>query len=344
MYSESDLDAAVAAGAVSAESAAALRRFMAARHQSSAVDEEHFRLITGFNDIFVAIASIILMVAMSWFGGKAHAAVGAFAVAATAWGLGEYFTRMRRMALPSILFLVAYAGGLFFGTFYAINPAAPLWRVPDGNVPLTVAALVTVAGAWLHWWRFHVPITVAAGICALVSAIVTVVTGSVGLQTSPVVSVAGVAVFAFAMWWDMSDRARHTRRSDVAFWLHLMAAPLIVHPVFHMLGLLDPQAGMGQAAVAVVLYVVLALVALAVDRRALLVSALFYVLYAIGSLMKALSTGSGFALTALLIGAGLLLLSAFWHSARAKVVGLLPAALQGRLPSIAAVPPPLPAH
>jgi hypothetical protein len=30
------------------------------------------------------------------------------------------------------------------------------------------------------------------------------------------------------MWWDSSDRARLTRRSDVAFWLHLLAAPMIV--------------------------------------------------------------------------------------------------------------------
>src|SRR2546430_3225670 len=42
-------------------------------------------------------------------------------------------------------------------------------------------------------------------------------------------------MFLFAMWWDGSDRARLTRRSDVAFWLHLLAAPMIVHPVFTLL-------------------------------------------------------------------------------------------------------------
>jgi hypothetical protein len=44
------------------------------------------------------------------------------------------------------------------------------------------------------------------------------------------VLVLGIGTFLFAMWWDSSDRARLTRRADVAFWLHLLAAPMIVHP------------------------------------------------------------------------------------------------------------------
>ena len=45
----------------------------------------------------------------------------------------------------------------------------------------------------------------------------------------------GVGVFLFAMRWDSSDPARQTRRSDVAFWLHLLAATgvlLIVFAIF----------------------------------------------------------------------------------------------------------------
>ena len=54
----------------------------------------------------------------------------------------------------------------------------------------------------------------------------------------------GIGVFLFAMWWDASDPKRETRRADVAFWLHLLAAPMIVHPVFKLFGLsetLRPQ-------------------------------------------------------------------------------------------------------
>ena len=62
-----------------------------------------------------------------------------------------------------------------------------------------------------------------------------------------IVFVLGLGVFAFAMWWDMSDRERRTRRSDVAFWLHLAAAPLIAHPIFHMLGVLDNNVDAARA-------------------------------------------------------------------------------------------------
>ena len=68
MYSQNDLDEAVAAGAMSAEAAASLRNFVDLQRHSPAVDEENFRLITGFNDIFVAIASAILLFAVGFIG------------------------------------------------------------------------------------------------------------------------------------------------------------------------------------------------------------------------------------------------------------------------------------
>jgi phospholipase C len=68
MYSESDLEGAVAAGALSPEQAARFRNYVAASRKSPVVDEEHFRLLTGFNDIFVAIAAVILLIAVSWIG------------------------------------------------------------------------------------------------------------------------------------------------------------------------------------------------------------------------------------------------------------------------------------
>src|SRR5204863_3972792 len=68
MYSESDLEGAVAGGVLTHAQAAAFRNFVAACQHSPAVDEEHFRLLTGFNDIFVAIAAAILLVAVGWIG------------------------------------------------------------------------------------------------------------------------------------------------------------------------------------------------------------------------------------------------------------------------------------
>ena len=63
----------------------------------------------------------------------------------------------------------------------------------------------------------------------------------------------GIGVFLLAMRWDSSDRARLTRRTDVAFWLHLLAAPMIVHPVFTLLGLNDGSASIGEGLVVIAL-------------------------------------------------------------------------------------------
>ena len=77
-----------------------------------------------------------------------------------------------------------------------------------------------------------------------------------------------------------------TRRSDVAFWLHLLAAPMIAHPIFSLLGLNTGSVSLGEGLLVVGLYILFGLTALAVDRRALLVSALAYVLYALTELFK----------------------------------------------------------
>lgn len=338
MYTEADLEAAIAEGAISPQAADALRDFVARRRANPLAaplaDEEQFHLLTGFNDIFVSIAAILLLIAVSWLAGAVAPVVGAATMAAVSWGLAEYFTRRRRMALPSILLLASFAGGMFATGFVLSKIAMPN---TSETVASAVGAMLAVAATVAHWRRFRVPITVAVGACAAVAAAVTLLISFVPALsdrwTLPLFA-GGLALFALAMRWDMSDRTRATRRSDVAFWLHLSASPLIVHPTFSLLGLLgDSEASLGKAGIAVGLYVVLALVALVVDRRALLVSALFYVLYAISALLQAAGAlNVSLALTAMVVGSALLLLSAFWHPTRKIVLDLMPDGLRARMP------------
>lgn len=337
MYSESDLDSAVAAGALTPEAATALRNYLSSERQSPIVDEEQFRLITGFNDIFVSIAAVLFLTGCAWAGGSVTPWLGAALVAVSSWGMAEYFTAKRRMALPSIIFLLAFVGGVFaaFGTFL----------VPEGDVGegdrvgaalLALSAAIAVGAAWLHWRRFMVPITIAAGAAAaagMLFLLLAVAYPAIDKIIMPIILVAGLGIFAFAMRWDMSDRERTTRRSDVAFWLHLLAAPMIVHPIFVMLGLTEGDASIGVAGIVLAIYLVLGAVALVIDRRALMVSALAYVLAAMGSLFREFGAVSlNVAITALVIGSALLLLSAFWHDVRTRLVHMLPESLQAKLP------------
>jgi hypothetical protein len=340
MYSESDLESAVAAGALSRDAADAFRQHIATARDTPAVDEESFRLLTGFNDIFVSVAIALLLTSVAWLGGYVKAGLGGFGVAIAAWLLAEYFTRQRRMALPSIILLLAFAGGVaatMAGTLADINPD---WSDRTDAMVGAGIALITAGATWVHWKRFMVPITVAVGAAAVVAvlAALTVATVPHADETTiyPVLFAGGLGTFALAMWWDMSDRNRTTRRSDVAFWLHLAAAPMIAHPVFHMLGVFEGDIGVTQAVIVMALYVVFAIIALAIDRRALLVSSLAYVLYALSTLFQqAGAVELSMAFTALVIGSALLSLSAFWQPMRKAVVGML-GAVGNRLPPVQA--------
>lgn len=350
MIEQGDIDAAVTANVIDATTAARLIDF--ARDRQRGVvgpDEESFRLLTGFNDIFVTIAVGLVLFAIASLGGRVAPALGAGLVAVSSWALAEYFTRIRRMALPSIVLLLAFVGAVFATVLgvttgdTSVEPTAPhslglAAATAHHSLGVVAAAAAAAIAAYGHWRRFVVPITVAAGAAALGGTLLATV-AAIGVVAPDfyfvLILATGLGVFALAMHFDARDRARVTRWSDVAFWLHLLAAPAIIHPVFQLAGLLHGTPAPGSAALVIAVYVALTVVALAIDRRALLVSALGYVVYAIQSLMThGGDVTASFALTALVIGGFLVLLSAAWRPIRARIIGLLPATVTMRLPVV----------
>jgi len=241
-------------------------------------DPENLRFVRGFADIFVTIGIALVI------GAAIHLSDRVFEptwVAATtagiAWLLAEYFTRVRRMALPSIVLLLLFA---------------------------TSAAVV----------------------------------------------------FALAMWFDTGDPQRLTRRTDIAFWLHLLAAPLIVHPILSTVlgtgrsaftpiepvapgaasgglrdnGLMDPQ----NAVLMLALFAAIALVSVLIDRRSFLVAGLAYAGFAFVTLLTGSAGDLATPLSVLMVGALILLLSAGWPFMRRLMLGVLPTGLTRRLPPV----------
>ncbi|MDG1820407.1 MAG: hypothetical protein P8H24_00990 [Methylophilaceae bacterium] len=84
------------------------------------------------------------------------APIGQYLAAITAWGLAEYFVRMRRMALSAIVLLLAFIIFIFAGTKYLITPI-----IDEGAQAFIIPSLIATIAAWLHWRRFQVPITIA---------------------------------------------------------------------------------------------------------------------------------------------------------------------------------------
>ncbi len=362
-YTQQDIDRAVAAGALSPAARDALLAFLDNSEPPSDPDAEQFRLLTGFNDIFVALACLLLLVPLAMIGSWWSLIAGA----GLAWALSEWFTRRRRMALPAIVLLIAF--GLFsWGAASALMQLTPFYkasietitqstgysaelRAQNPNLPRTftyvvqpwlpavqaIAALVALTATALHWRRFRVPVTLAAGCAALVATLLFAASFA-GVSQSALLALAflcGLSVFALAMRFDMKDRTRTTRQTDIAFWLHLLAAPLVVHPLFQLLG-----GGAGQgfsspwaAPAAIAVFLLLVLVALAIDRRAFLVASLAYMLSAIVALFRMENSTMAMLLSALFLGGLLVSLSAGWPVLRRTLLQRLPVAWRARLPA-----------
>jgi hypothetical protein len=339
------LAAELAGGEVSAQDAP--------REIPTSPDDEKLRLITGFGDIFVTLGLALFLGAFGYFLSRIadNPATMWAAVAVVSWLLAEFFTRRRRMALPSIALLVVFSFATFGALLHGLiqiheRGFSPpnLWtavRFALTLYPLTVglAALATCAATALHFWRFRVPITVAAGTVALAGGAFAALSAAapdfVSAHAELLVFVVGVAIFALAMYFDTADRARATRRTDIAFWLHLAAAPMIVHPLFAGIGGGFQTVTPGRAGLILVAFLLLGLVAVVIDRRAMLVSGLVYAGVACGALLRnagAADSDVAVPATLLVLGAFILLLSAGWHPLRRLLLRVLPAPITHRLP------------
>jgi hypothetical protein len=345
MLNAEQLEQAVAAGIISAEQARQLSAIAAGEPLAKPLGgEERLRLIGGFNDVFVSIGIVLVFYALLSFVGAgliaAPALIFAFS-AALAWGLAEFFTRRMRLALPSILLAVTFCASVLAAVSLLFLPENldDWWgaAVAASNVRTILVPGATLAlAAALHFWRFRVPIDVAVIVAAVVGAVL-LLAAQRNVATFYAflpwfLLVAGLVVFAIAMTFDMSDPRRQSWRSDAAFWLHMLAAPMIVHPaIFGLAG--GPTLTMdGSPGIILLLFGLFTLIAIIIDRRALIVSALAYAGGAIGYyLSDNLFSGTGFTLLAL--GGVILALSAGWQPIRRAILPLLPLGrLKDKLP------------
>lgn len=202
------------------------------------IDDEPLRLVTSYNDIFVVIAASLLMFGTLWLTATASLPqwLSALIVIAITWGLSEIFVRRRRMALPALFFAHLFVSSLFYINVDGTDSLPVEESVSWGT--LIATCLCTGFGAALYWWRFRVPAVIAMGIASWVLAIwlhvSTLVDGATPWLLASTV-IAGLAIFTWALRWDSQDLQRTSLRSDIAFWLHLLAACMIAHPIFWVL-------------------------------------------------------------------------------------------------------------
>jgi hypothetical protein len=361
MLDDNDLEAAVVEGIISAAQAEKLRTFVgSSRAVAERADDERFRFMRGFNDFFFAVGIVLLGAGMGFFTGTSP--IKNLIAAAIIWGLAEFLVKRLRLVLPGILLVCLF----WFFIFQMVEfDWAHVWQViglrPQllsqftifGQLsPVAIVGKALIAGlaAAAFYARFRLPfaLLVIAGSGVL---LVTTLFGSILFPSaatfSSILLICGLAVFWAAMAYDLSDSKRVTRASDCAFWLHLLAAPLIVHS---LIGLVVPKAGglfgatamtMTSAVAIFAIVAVLTAIAVLIDRRALLVSALTYLGVAIGyAITSAVRVGANdrpiiFFATLLILGALVLALGAGWQPLRRLFLRLFPASVVNRLPPVA---------
>lgn len=333
MLTRADLDEAVKSGIITEQQSTELQGLPAKRHavrHQHAQGDERFVFMKNFNEFFIALGVVLLGIGL-WAAAGAFpdlSIVFPFLFIAVMWGLAEFLTRKLKLTLPSIVLAI-----------FIVTTLAFLLKdsLADSN-SLLIASVSAAVSAFLFYLRFRLPfalLLLAGGCVATFFAIVTSVAGEpTRLFTYAMFLIAGVATLAAAQWYDMSDRERLTRRSDCGFWLTLIAAPLIVHPVAGLISS-GEDTSIQSNILTIAVVVVFALIALIIDRRAFLVSSLAYLggamVYAftrIGGEQNALW------ITLLLMGASVILLGVGWQRARRAVMSFVPSSLTQHLPVV----------
>lgn len=273
------------------------------------------------------------------------------------WGLGEVFARRRRLFLPAIaivcsltLFAVvgvalAYAGALAGGD------AAFDWErgVPP---PLRAGLLLAAASAFIapavFYARFRLPFSMGlagSGVALFAIAVALLFAWETARAYLPALYLLlGASLFAAGVAFDARDPARVSRFSDNGFWLHYAAAPFILGGAFGLVGQAFGASGeaavtsggallmsafadngnpVAQAAVTLLVVMMLGFISLLINRRVLIVSALLTTGIAIGIILNEFGLGAGALAGSVLIvlGGFVLILGAGWHSVRRALLG-----------------------
>jgi hypothetical protein len=295
-----------------------------------AQDPEKFGFLKGFNDIFLALGVVLVLGAIGAAMAGATAGWVTFAIAAASWGMADIISRQTRAVLPLI---AAAFGVLTPAVYFAFYIHADSGFSPARHLLLGSIAALLLASAYYLYFRLPFALGLIAGLgtLTLVAAAKLLAGAPIPTLSGIIQFVCGLCTFAAAMHFDMKDPRRLTTDADKGFWLHIAAAPMIVNAIAQPL-LRSGNVSTGASAAVLALVVLLALVAMIVDRRALLVSSLAYFIIALIYLLKGTAssqmTGPAdtrtFAIAFGLAGLLVLVLGIFWHQLRAVLFRHLP--------------------
>lgn len=347
-FSLDDIRASVGAGVISESQAARMITIAQSRQGVRTYlsgEDEPFEFFRGFSEIFVTVGlgllfSGLLAITALLGGGFVVPVVGAVLCALFA----QYFTKKRRMSLPSIALSAGFGTFLAIATFLVLGAA----RQPEASHAIVIG-LVGMAGMAWYYTYFKLPFSMfVLGVFGIITILSTASFlsndqrfifdfpqslfdlggGSVMAYGSLLF---GVLAFAGGIWFDLKDPYRISRYSSSAFWLHILAAPALVNVI--ALSLFNLGGGLGAALTALSLIIVTFL-ALIIDRRSFLTAGIGYIAVLISMAISNSSNGEvSIVATLLILGGVITILGTWWVQIRSAVMVTLPDfPLKKRLP------------
>ena len=371
MLNKTDLSNAVSEGIITREQEIQLNAFSERTHandenplyQVSETRDEPFRLLRGFRDIFIALGIAFLAVGATvlytsshtsalfyfgpafsdydWYAGFWPAIASAAVLLAIGIAIAEIVTRKLRLPLSSLVLslAIAYWAGLF--GVQCLAPLASLLdqsKIPSFPIGIAGFFLSAFIGISLFYLRYRLPfvmLVVAGTLVGLGLSVISSMWPEFASQNLRfVIGGLGALVFVVAMNFDLKDRLRITRFSEIAFWLHLLAAPLMIHSFLQTNSLAQ-----NNVPLILTVFAILTFIALVIDRRAVLVSSLVYMGGAFVQIVLALGLQGSmlFAVPILSIGVLVVVLGIGWTPLRRLVLSITPSAITDRVPPIASV-------
>ncbi|MGE6741637.1 hypothetical protein ACQKGC_15295 [Allorhizobium pseudoryzae] len=311
------------------------------------VETETPRFIRGFHDVLITLGLTVLLIGVGGLG----AIIGLLPVVII---LAEILVRRQRLALPAVALTIAMA---IWSVVICQLIADEMGWSADGYLLLALRFLAFPLMMLAFYARYRIPVALAVVILSFFAVLFLTLIGllEIGLRSANILIdhpsivlvmgiLAALGLFGVAMTYDLSDPARQTRRSDIAFWLHLAAAPALLYAglatlflvSFGTLSDFDDQMRDASTPGVIAIVAILMLIGVVIDRRAFVTSGLITLIVTVTTLLRNSAIEMDNVIFLALITVGIIVLSVGigWQPLRRVVVGALPPELKAKLPPL----------
>jgi hypothetical protein len=285
-------------------------------NSKSEKDQEKVKFISGLNDILIILASYLVLGAGATVLGTVNLFLAVLFIVVASWLLSMHFLETKKVNTSEFAFLLAFT----------VSAAFLPYAIVQNKFSIPFVGILGIVAALVHFNRFNTRAALAlAHIGLLVFGLGTLELFPIDSYFKKILSglfTLSIGIFTIknARSKDKLDPSRTMQISDQAFWLHLVGSPMIVHSIYHLIQI-STMNKVGSSILFFLVYVVLVVISLGLNRRALMVSSTGYAIFAFS---KAISLGRenlmSNAISALLIGGLMLVLAIKWNPIRENVL------------------------